>query len=97
MLKAPLTRAGPVRGFLRSSVWSLQKPRKRPEMATISLIALLLPAKQGKHFPRSSLQGTESPGQASMGAGAYAGGFLYLPSGTILPAPGPPGKLPKMF
>ena len=66
-------------------------------MVTISFLALLLPAKEGKHFPRSILQGTVAPGLASMGAGVYAGGFLYLPSGTILTALGVPGKLPKMF
>ena len=66
-------------------------------MVTISFLTLLLPAKQGKHFPRSKLQGTVAPGLASMGAGVCAGGLLYLPSGTILTAPETPGKLPKMF
>ncbi len=61
-------------------------------MVTISFLALLLPAKQGKHFPWSKLQGTVSPGLASIGAG-----LLYISSGAILTAPETPGKLPKMF
>ncbi len=59
-------------------------------MVTINFLALLLPAKQGKHFPQCKLRGTVSPGLASMGAGVCAGGFLYLPSGTLLTAPGVP-------
>ncbi len=66
-------------------------------MVTISVLALLLPVNQGKHLPRSKLQGTISPGLAAMGAGVCIGGFRYLPSGTILTAPGPPVKLPTVF
>ncbi len=66
-------------------------------MVTISFLTPLLPAKQGKHFRLSKLQGTISPGLASMGAGVCVRGFRYLQSGTILTAPGPPGKLPKVF
>ncbi len=60
---------GPTRSILRNSVLSLRELRKWPEMVTISFLALLLPAKQGKHLPRSILQGTVAPGQASTGAG----------------------------
>ncbi len=66
-------------------------------MVTINFLALLLPANQEKHFPQSKLQGTVSPGLASMGAGICIGGFRYLPFRTILTAPGPAGKLPTVF
>ncbi len=92
-----MAKLGPPGVFLRDFVLSLRELGKRPEMVTINFLALLLPAKQGKDFPRSKLQGTVSPGLASMGAGVYIGGFQYLPSRTILTAPGPPGKLPKVF
>ncbi len=96
-VKAPLTSTRTVGGFLRDSILSFRELRKRSEMVTISFLTLLLPANQGKHFPRSKLQGTVPPGLSTIGAGVCVGGFRYLPSGTILTAPGPPGKLPKVF
>ncbi len=38
-------------------------------MVTIGFLTFLLPATQGKHLPRSILQGTVAPGQAFTGAG----------------------------
>ncbi len=68
-------------------------------MVTISTLALLLPANQGKHLPRSKLQGTISPGLVGIGPGGRAGGFggfRDLPPGTVVAAPGPPEKLPMV-
>ncbi len=59
-------------------------------MITISTLALLLPANQGKHLPRSKLQGTTLPGLAGIGPGICVGGSRYLPPGTVLTAQGPP-------
>ncbi len=58
-------------------------------MVTINTLALLLPANQGKHLPRSQLQDTISPGLAGIGPGVCVGGSRYLPPGTVLTAPGP--------
>ncbi len=71
--------------------------RKRPGTVTIRFLALLVPANQRKHLPRSKLQGTVFPGLATMGTGVCVGGFRYLPPGTILTAPGAPVKPPMVF
>ena len=49
----------------------LQKPSGT---VTISILGLLLPTYQGKHLPRSQLQGTIFAGLPGMGAGVCIGG-----------------------
>ncbi len=71
--------------------------RKRPGMVTIVTLDLLLPATRGKHFPRSQLQDTTSPGRPSTGSGPISGiSNIYLPGSFFLTAPGPPVKLPTV-
>ncbi len=66
-------------------------------MVTIGILALLLPASQGKHLPRSKLQSTIPPGLAGIGPGICIGSSQYLSDLTILTTLGPPVKLPTVF
>ncbi len=79
-----------VGGFSAGPCTRSQELRKPLETVTISTLALLLPASQGKHLPQSKLQDTTSPCLAGIGPGVRVGGFQYLPPGKVLTAPGPP-------
>ncbi len=57
------------RGYFPEPCTGLPGVRKQPEMVTIGFLTFLPPATQGKHLPRSILQGTIAPGQAFTGVG----------------------------